>query len=81
MVGSFVVLAILFILRIWWGTVTWKFSWMTKVLNVLNYCIYAMIAVFAVFVIIALVKVIFNGRGSRQEQKWRRKSDRLTKGR
>lgn len=65
MVGSFVVLAILFTLRIWWGTIAWKFSWMSKVLSILNYGIYIMIAVFAVFVIIALVKHIikvFSGK-------------------
>lgn len=61
MVESFIALAILFVLRIWWGTLTDKFRWMSKVLTVLNYGIYVMLAVFAVFTVITLVKAIAGG--------------------
>lgn len=67
MVGSFIALAILFTLRIWWGTLTDKFRWMSKVLTVLNYGMLVCIVIFAVFTVIALVKAIAGGgrRGRR----------------
>ena len=61
MVGSFIALAILFTLRIWWGTLTDKFRWMSKVLTVLNYGMLVCIGIFAVFTVIALVKAIVGG--------------------
>ena len=69
MVGSFIALAILFTLRIWWGTLTDKFRWMSKVLTVLNYGMLVCIVIFAVFTVIALVKAIDGvGRRGRRDR-------------
>lgn len=67
MVGSTVAFIILLAIRLWWGTLTDKFRWMSKVLTVLNYGMLVCIVIFAVFTVIALVKAIVGGgrRGRR----------------
>lgn len=64
MVGSFTVLALVFVLRLTLGTLTDRFSWMSKVLPYLNYGIYVALGLFVLFTVITLIKVISGGRRS-----------------
>lgn len=70
MVGSFYVLAMLAVLRVTVGTLTGKFSWMTKVIPYLNYSVYGGLGLLGLFVIIAIFKAIFGGgrRGARSSR-------------
>ena len=61
MVGSFIVLALVFVLRITLGTLTDRFSWLSKVLPYLNYGIYVALGVFVLFTVLTLLKVIIGG--------------------
>lgn len=64
MVGSFIVLAIALILRITFGTLADKFSWVSRVIPYLNYGVYGALGLVVLFVIIALIKAIGGGRRS-----------------
>lgn len=64
MVGSFIVLALVFVLRLTLGTLTDRFSWMSKVLPYLNYGIYVALGLFVLFTVLTLIKVISGGRRS-----------------
>lgn len=64
MVGSFTVLALVFVLRLTLGTLTDRFGWMSKVLPYLNYGIYVALGLFVLFTVLTLIKVISGGRRS-----------------
>lgn len=61
MVGSFIILVIVGLLRLTAGTLTGKFSWLGKVIPYLNYGCYGALGLFGLFVFIALFKAIFSG--------------------
>lgn len=58
MVSSFIVLAIVVVLRITAGTLESKFDWMSKVIPYLTGATVIMAVIFAVFVVIKIVKAI-----------------------
>ncbi len=66
MVGSFIILAIAGLLRLTAGTLTGKFSWLSKIIPYLNYGCYGALGLFGLFVLINLAKAIFGGRRTRR---------------
>lgn len=58
MVSSFIILAIVVILRVTAGTLESKFDWMSQAIPYLNGAACVMAAIFAVFVAIKIVKAI-----------------------
>ncbi len=58
MVGSFIILAIVIIIRVIAETLLTKFSWLAQCIPYVNYAIYGLAGVFVLFVIIAVVRAI-----------------------
>lgn len=58
MVGSFIILAIVIIIRVIAETLVPKFTWLSQFIPYINYALIVLSVLFATFVIIAIVKAI-----------------------
>ena len=68
MVGSFIILLIAGLIRLTAGTLTSKFSWLSKIIPILNYGVYGALGLLGVFVLIGIGKALFGGgRKSRRK--------------
>lgn len=61
MVASFIIFAIIAILRIVAETLIWKFDWLTQVIPYLNYACIGAAALFGIFTVITIIRKIIRG--------------------
>ncbi len=58
MIGTFIILAIVFVLRLVAQSLLPSYDWLASFIPYMNYALWGALGLFAVFVIIAIVKAI-----------------------